>query len=187
MSRSAPYQEDEIRWADLMRRAQGGDRVSYERLLRETGEVIEVYLRVRFGRLDVLEDCVQECLLAMHLARHTYDPQRPFRPWMFTIVRHRTIDILRTRRSRLLLEGSIAAAEPASADRDHLLHHVLGIRVLEGLAPDHRDAVVLTKYAGYSTAEAAAWLGVSKPALKARLHRGLRAIRKQLEEESRNP
>ena len=38
--------------------------------------------------------------MAIHLARHTYDPSRPFRPWMFAIVRHKTIDILRKQRSR---------------------------------------------------------------------------------------
>jgi RNA polymerase sigma-70 factor (ECF subfamily) len=167
-----------------MRRAQGGDGASYERLLRETGEVIDLYLRVRFGRLDILEDCVQECLLAMHLARHTYDPQRPFRPWMFTIVRHRAIDVLRARHSRLQLERSLPADEPSTSDRDHLLRHVFGIRVLEQLAPEHREAVAFTKYAGYSTAEAAARLGISESALKARLHRGLKAIRKHLESES---
>ncbi len=181
---SPRHADDEARWADWMGRAQRGERACYEQLLREVGEVIEVYLRVRFGRIDVLEDCVQECLLAIHLARHTYDGRRAFRPWMFTIVRHRTIDVLRQRRSRLQLEQSLAVEAHSPDDRDQLLRHVLGIRVLEGLSPDHRDAVALTKYAGYSTAEAAAWLGVSEPALKARLHRALAAIRRQLEQET---
>jgi RNA polymerase sigma-70 factor (ECF subfamily) len=180
----ANHEDDERRWSEWMRRAQLGDSACHERLLRETGEVIQRYLRLRFGAIDVLEDCVQECLLAIHLARHTYDPRREFRPWMFTIVRHRAIDVLRQRRSRLELEQALARQPGEAADRDHLLRHVLGIRVLERLTPDHRDAVTLTKYAGYTTAEAAACLGVSEPALKARLHRALIAIRRQLEEES---
>lgn len=183
MNSTASHEDDECRWAAWMRQAQHGDGPSYERLLRETGAVIELYLRARFGDIDVLEDCVQECLLAMHLARHTYDPRRAFRPWMFTIVRHRTIDVLRQRRSRLQMAERLRQ-QPRQEFEHDLLRRVMGIRVLERLAPDHREAVVLTKYGGYSTAEAAAWLGISEAALKTRLHRGLLAIRRQLEEET---
>ena len=58
-----------------------------------------------------------------------------------------------------------------------------GVRVLNMLSPDHREAVALTKYAGYTVPEAANWLGISESAVKARLHRGLLAIRKHLEAE----
>ncbi|MFT4564933.1 MAG: DNA-directed RNA polymerase specialized sigma24 family protein [Gammaproteobacteria bacterium] len=58
-----------------------------------------------------------------------------------------------------------------------------GARMLDRVEPDHRDAVALTQYAGYSVPEAAQRLGVSESALKARLRRGLLAIRKRLEAE----
>jgi RNA polymerase sigma-70 factor (ECF subfamily) len=184
MNPIADHESDERRWAEWMQRAQRGDGICYEHLLTEIARVVERYLRARFGDIDVLEDCVQECLLAVHLARHTYDPRRPFRPWMFTIVRHRTIDVLRQRRTRLRFERSLAREQETVLEREALSRLVLGVRVLERLAPGYQEAVALTKYAGYSTAEAAAWLGVSEPALKARLHRGLLAIRRQLEEET---
>ena len=181
------HREDETRWRDWMRRAQQGDSACYERLLGELGSVIESYLRARFGALDALEDCVQECLIALHKARHTYNPRRAFRPWMFTVVRHRTIDLLRARSSRIQASSSQAtsnqAAEALADDPEHLLRLIDGVRVLESLKPDHREAVTLTKYAGMTTAEAASWLGVSESALKARLNRGLLAIRRQLDAE----
>jgi len=174
---------DEQRWSDYMVRAQRGDPAIYERLLTELGDAIEVYIRVRFGELSVLEDCVQECLLAIHQARHTYDRRRPFRPWMFTIVRHKTIDVLRRGSSRVAI-SDIAIDELAGDDpTDALLKLIDGINILENLSPDHREAVVLTKYGGYTTAEAAATLGISESAIKARLHRALQAIRRQLEAE----
>jgi RNA polymerase sigma-70 factor (ECF subfamily) len=137
----ANHEDDERRWADWMRRAQLGDSACHELLLREAGQVIQRYLRLHFGDIDVIEDCVQECLLAIHLARHSYDPRRAFRPWMFAIVRHRAIDVLRQRRSRLELAQEVARQPRDATERDHLLRHVLDIRVLERLAPDHRDAV----------------------------------------------
>ena len=91
---------DESRWSALMVSAQAGNSDDYRVLLEELGDVVHAFLASRFGHHDFIEDCVQEALMAIHLARHTYDPSRPFRPWMFAIVRHKTIDILRKQRSR---------------------------------------------------------------------------------------
>ncbi len=175
------WSADEQRWAGWMALAHGGDQGAYQRLLGELANAIETYIRVRFGALDSLEDCVQESLLAIHKARHTYDPSRPFRPWLFTIVRHKTIDVLRqgrelggARRVEMLDVGS---------DPQELQRRLDGVKVLESLAPDHREAIALTHYAGCTSAEAAAWLGISEAALKARLRRGLLSIRRALEAE----
>ena len=177
------YEEDEQRWHGLMVAAQGGDQASYERLLTELGGVVESYLRARFGAIDALEDCVQECLIALHRARHTYNPAQSFRPWMFTIVRHRAIDVLRKRTSHISATGQEAPAADGASDPERLLRLLDGVRVLEALKPDHREAVTLTKYAGMTTAEAASWLGISEGALKSRLNRGLLSIRRHLEAE----
>ena len=175
------YAEDERRWRLSMARAQQGDRQAYESLLAELAGVIEAYLRLRFGNIDMLEDCVQECLLAIHKARDTYDPGREFRPWLFTLVRHRMIDLLRERSCRIQTTERLNGDELDLTDPEHIQRLIDGVRVLESLQPDYREAVALTKYAGMTTHEAANWLGVSESAIKARLRRGLLAIHRQLE------
>lgn len=179
------FQDDESRWSGWLALANKGDNQAYQRLLGELGDTIEAYIRSRFGNIALLEDCVQECLLAVHNARHTYDAARPFRPWMFTIIRHKTIDMLR--KSRTYTEVEINTEHPrGSAEfsgRDHLNAMIDGVRILENMAPDHRDAIALTQYAGYTVPEAARQLSISESALKARLRRGLLAIKKQLDDE----
>ena len=178
---SDKYAVDEQRWRHLMTRAQRGDSRSYELLLTELGRVIEAYLRLRFGSIDILEDCVQECLISIHNARHTYNPKRAFRPWMFTLVRHRMIDLLRKRNCRIKTEEASDNNKFDLTDPDHIHRLIDSVKVLEALQPDYREAVALTKYAGMTTLEAAKWLGVSESAIKARLRRGLLAIHRQLE------
>ncbi|MEM7542265.1 MAG: sigma-70 family RNA polymerase sigma factor [Pseudomonadota bacterium] len=176
------WEIDERRWAQWMALAHQGDEAAYRRLLEALGEAIENYIRVRFGPIRNIEDCVQESLLAVHKARHTYDPQRPFRPWLFTLVRHRTIDVLRQAKN----EAANVALDMAALETEDpaTLHRRLdGVKILETLAPDHREAIALTQYGGYTAAEAASWLGISETALKARLRRGLNAIGKVLEAE----
>jgi RNA polymerase sigma-70 factor, ECF subfamily len=174
---------DEQRWAAWMACAQRGDLADYAQLLRELGVVIETYIRVRFGTIDALEDCVQECLMAVHAARHTYDPRRLFRPWLFTIVRHKTIDQLRQRQTWLSALQALATLETPASDPERNLRMLDGVRILERLSPDHREMITLAKYGGYTTAEAATWLGISESAAKARLQRALVAIGKVLDSE----
>ena len=90
---------DEARWSVLMVSAQSGNESDYRQLLEELTRVIHNFLRSRFGPHDVIEDCVQEVLISIHHARHTYNPKRPFRAWLFAIVRNKAIDFLRQKRS----------------------------------------------------------------------------------------
>lgn len=58
---------------------------------------------------------MQEILLVVHDIRHTYEPGRPFKPWLSTIASRRCIDLLRRRTLRLQHECADGlAAEPES-------------------------------------------------------------------------
>ena len=83
-----------------MVRSRSGDSEAYRELLTEISDVIQAYLRVRFGDPGFVEECVQESLLAVHRARASYDSRRSFRAWLFAIVRHKSIDLLRRRGTR---------------------------------------------------------------------------------------
>ena len=173
---------DESRWSGLMAAAQRGDQSSYARLLDELGRAITAYLRSRFGPVEFLEDCVQECLISLHAARHTYDARRPFRPWLFAIVRHKTIDMLRSRRAySSMLAEQAEAHDPHSPPIDAEIETG---QLLEALSPKYSQALTLTKIVGLSIAESAGRLGISESAMKVRVHRGLGAMRKLLEHET---
>jgi RNA polymerase sigma-70 factor (ECF subfamily) len=175
--------EDEERWSEWMARANAGDADAYARLLDEIGVVMARYLRRRFGEGDFIEDCVQECLLAIHRARATYDPARRFRPWMFTIVRHKAIDLLRRRGTSQRYETHEARGVEAEAPMADPTAALQAAEALQGLAREYRDALILTKMQGHSLDEAARHAGVSVPAMKSRVHRGIQQVRRLLAQE----
>ena len=78
-------------WAGLMARAQEGDAAAYRHLL----VAIAPYLRALAARYhrthQDVEDSVQDILLTIHTIRHTYDPARPFKPWLVAIGRRRSL------------------------------------------------------------------------------------------------
>jgi RNA polymerase sigma-70 factor (ECF subfamily) len=180
--------DDELQWSQWMAAAQGGNADAYQRLLQALGRVIERFLRARFGALDFLEDCVQECLLALHQGRHTFDPQRPFRPWMFAIVRHKAIDMLRKRHVHTRHLSSFATdnddEDPihSVADKSNAVEDLLqSSQLFHGLSPSFRQALILTKVHGYSIREAAGHEGISEVAMKVRVHRAMQELKKDLE------
>jgi RNA polymerase sigma-70 factor (ECF subfamily) len=177
--------DDEERWSLLMVSGQAGCEADYRQLLTELGAVINQYLRSRLGQQHFIEDCVQESLIAIHQARHSYDPSRPFRAWLFAIVRHKAIDVLRRQRSqRQIVERRQQAAlvEAADVGSAAALDLASG-RLLQSLSSQHREAITLTKILGLSTTEAAAQLHISETALKVRVHRAVVRLRRLLEVE----
>ncbi|MFT6388727.1 MAG: RNA polymerase sigma-70 factor (ECF subfamily) [Cellvibrionaceae bacterium] len=183
---------DEVRWSTLMTNAQRGNENDYRQLLSELGDTIAAYLRSRFGDLDVLEDCVQESLMAIHKARDTYETSRLFRPWLFAIVNHKTIDMLRKRdkHHNVINEKMFQQKELMSIEADHLVDRENKFdkmqscgQLLMSLPDIHREAILLTKLQGLSMKEAAEHLEISEGAMKVRVHRALDASRKLLKSE----
>lgn len=165
--------------------AQQGDREAYGALMGELARAIEGFVRVRFGASGFVDDCVQESLLSIHRAYASYDPRRPFRPWLFAIVRRRIVDGLRAQ-SRRGVERETDSALVEVADPRHVDpgRRIDACRLLNALAPEYSEALIMTKLQGRSVAEAARSAGVSETAMKSRVHRAVRQVRRELERES---
>ena len=178
------YESDEQRWSKLMVNAQSGNESDYRQLLTELTTVISNFLRGRFGNNHFIEDCVQETLIAIHQARHTYDQHRPFRPWLFAIVRHKAIDTLRKQRSRQKLTSQYKGEQEIlsqATQHSEAENEIIKGRLLESLSVQHRDVLILTKFIGFSVAETAERLGISESLVKVRVHRAIRKLRQLME------
>ncbi|GAB1267397.1 sigma-70 family RNA polymerase sigma factor [Aurantivibrio infirmus] len=175
---------DEILWSRWMHAAQQGDDESYHLLLDSLGNAITAYLRTRFGALSFLEDCVQECLLAIHQGRHTYQSHRPFRPWLFAIVRHKTIDLLRRRHYTTPVQHEhvdIEIHEPVATGSGSRADELVQREdIFSQLKPSFRQALIMTKVLGLSVREAASETGISEAAMKVRVHRAINAVQKDM-------
>ena len=179
------YQEDERRWSSLMAAAQGGNEGDYEQLLGELCVFIERYLYSRIGSHPNIDDWVQEVLIAIHQGRHTYNPKRPIRPWLFAIIRHQTIDAMRRQQSyRKMLERQAAQVVCNGANNNPEIDaDLLEGRLFKTLKKQHREALTLTKVIGFSGKEAASQLGISEITLKVRVHRAMKQLKSLLETE----
>ncbi|MCZ6782680.1 MAG: RNA polymerase sigma factor [Proteobacteria bacterium] len=187
--------DDEARWRDGMVAGQAGDQAVYQKLLEGLLPVVQRLVKARLANATMADDVVQNALLSIHRARHTYRPERPFGPWMRTIVRNACIDALRQSGRRQEREVSVDAELPAPRDgwgavsaQERLERAELSPeleRALDALPVRQREAVEWLHVEGLSVAEAALRAGASPGAIKVRAHRGYRALRLHLEKERR--
>lgn len=180
--------DQDRRLASLMRSAQDGDGGAYTVLLGEAAALVRQAIRRRLGGLQVqdVEDLVQDVLLSLHAARATYDPARPFLPWLTAITRNRIADGARRYTRRVANEITCDPLPETFAPEDANISHE-GYRDGQALAqamaelpPGQRQAIELIKLREMSLKEAAALSGTSTGALKVAVHRGIGALRKAL-------
>lgn len=174
-------------WGAWMARAQAGDQQAYRALLQAVGPWLRTIARRMLGHEDA-EDAVQEILLVVHGVRHTYEPGRPFKPWLSTIATRRCIDILRRRQREGLRVGDAMALEAEADDAPDPLERLeraqRGERLhaaVAGLSPGQRDAVRLLHLQELSLREAEAHGRQRAGALKVASHRALKALRRALQ------
>ena len=170
VSMVSPVQTDPHGWGALMAAAQAGEPAPYRRLL---GELRPWLLRYFSRRLppSAVEDAVQETLIAIHAKRHTWDPERPFGPWLAGIARYKWIDRLRSagRHAADELPETLSTPDHESAVTSAAALHGL----MATLKPAQAEVIRLVKLDGLSIEEAAGRTGQSVALVKVNIHRGL--------------
>jgi RNA polymerase sigma-70 factor (ECF subfamily) len=168
-----------------MARAQRGDSEAYRRLLKDITPYLRLIAARRHRDPTDMEDAVQDILLTVHAIRQTYDPTRPFGPWLVTIADRRLIDRLRrqgrlrARETPLAPEHETFPAELSNLDEEMSDKREL-LEALAELPTSQRKAIELLKLKEMSLKEAAVATGMSITALKVATHRALASLRQIL-------
>ena len=164
-----------VQRARWMERVQRGDREAYDELLTDMAPPLLRFLRRRIADAHELEDVFQDTLMAVHRARHTYDPSRPFEPWLFAIARHVAVDHFRHRMVHASHEVLVEELPEPAGDADPARPRLA--EALDRLPQAQREAFEMLQLEGLSVAAAAARVGITTGALKVRAHRAYKALR----------
>ena len=177
---------------DELRMAQGGDPAAITRLVETyQRQVFSVCYRM-LGQATEAEDAAQEALVKAITNLHSYDPTRPFKPWLLRIASNECIDRIRRRKETVSLDGmgedgawEWQAGNSPSPEREYLRNerHAAVRDVLESLGPQDRMVVTLFYWEGMPYTEIEEVTGLTVSAIKSRLFRARRAIAGLLVEE----
>lgn len=169
----------------LMRLSLGGDKQAYAELLRETARLLRPFLGKRLSFESEVDDVLQEILISIHKARHTYDGERPYKPWAYAIAKFRLQDYLRMHYSDQLRHAEdISALE--NFLHDDVTEPAISYESISGeiqkLPEKQATTLRLMHHDGYTAKEVAEQLGMSESAVKVSAHRAYKVLRQKLEQ-----
>lgn len=170
-------------WVAWMKGAQAGDREAYQQLLLHSQKLVRNFLRKKLNRDNPhIEDVAQEVLIAIHKAKHTFDTDRPYTNWLYTIARYKYIDYLRrwsrTEKNEMYADfdfDAFMAPENHKVEIDDELHHAIST-----LPKKQRETVEMLNLKGLSIKEVAAATGATETAIRVSAHRAYKRLRKML-------
>jgi RNA polymerase sigma factor (sigma-70 family) len=172
----------DTRWAwpteQVINAAQQGDPRAITILLDGSHAHVHRFARSLCSTPEDAEEATQEALIVLYQKIGTLRAAAALASWMFQIVRHECI-----RRSRLALRGPIPTSSTEHSVEDVALARLEVERIVNSIAAlpsDQRAVLVLRDIQGLSGKATAQTLGLSRAAMKSRLHRGREALRAQL-------
>jgi RNA polymerase sigma-70 factor (ECF subfamily) len=158
--------------------------MDFRRQLAAELPMLRRFARALTGDPALADDLVQDCLERALVKSHLYDPARPLRPWLYSVLRN--LHVSRLRRSNRagfvktvdeLTEGEGAVAP----EQEQLLAARTVTDALDLLSVQHREVIVLVGLEEMSYREASEILGVPVGTVMSRLSRAREQMRMLLE------
>ncbi len=171
-------------FAALMQQAQHGDGQAYATLLKETARLLRPYLSKRLYSGSEVDDVLQEILISIHKARHTYDGERPYMPWVYAIAKYRLQDHLRAHYADQL-HDAVELSELENVLPEDVTETGFSYEAISGEVnqlPEKQATILrLMHQDGYTAKEVAAKMGMNESAVKVAAHRAYKILRGRLE------
>jgi len=168
----------------LMKQALNGDQRAYAEILQETARFLRPFLAKRLSFTNEPDDLLQEILLSIHKVRHTYDGNRPYKPWVYAIARFRLQDYLRTHYADQLHHAD-DISELENYLHENVTESVISYESISGeigKLPQRQATILqLMHQEGYTAKEVAEKLGMNESAVKVAAHRAYKVLRQKLE------
>lgn len=161
----------------LVEAACRGDDQAITRLLSAAQPDIRRYAQRSCRTTTDVEDAVQEVLIILHRRMPTLTALGSISSWLFVIA-HRVC--LRFFKSLLPGEDVALLPRPDIARADPTELRIDLARAIESLPEQYRVVLILRDCEGFTIAEIAQRLEITREATKARLHRGRKLVREYL-------
>ncbi len=179
---------------ELMKQYITGNPTAFEELALRYEKLILNFAYPYFRNIPQSEDIVQEVFVRVVESKDKYNPDKPFKPWIYQIARNRIYDELRRKKrwslrmfqskdTDELSRKAGTVPDPTLSPRETLNQEELGTIVMEGIqALDERskDLVILRHIQGLSVREVAEVLDLAEGTVHSGTHRALATLQKIL-------
>lgn len=177
--------------------ARDGDKQAFGQLMQRYEKELFNFLVKFMGQRTLAEDAFQETFLQVHISASSFDTQRRFRPWLYTIAANKARDLLRSKARRPAMQLTTSDDQGGEVD---LWHNLLRdettpqdileqkqqkelVREMVAKLPEHlREILVLAYFNQLPYKEIAQVLGIPLGTVKSRLHAAVSAFARKYNE-----
>jgi RNA polymerase sigma-70 factor, ECF subfamily len=168
---------------ELLISSQAGDKESYGEFLAMALIIIRKMTSKKIFNPGDREDVTQDALLGLHKSLNTYDSSRSCLSWIKAITHYKIVDYIRKvskiqENEQITDEGDVTIFGAPAND------YLETMEIFSEIPDSLKGPIILTKIKGYSTAEAAEMLQIKESALRTRVSRGIKLLKKKLEDEN---
>ncbi len=176
---------DAEQWQEWATKAQAGDKRAYSSLLKALHPFIRNIIYKGLSNSDAAEDISQEVLISVHKSLNTYTPDRPFKPWLMSIINYRKMDYLRKYYAQRQDVTSTIESNPEFMSENVTNSNHSGElrdieRALEQFPKKQQDIFRKIKIEGYTTQEVANQMDMNESAVKVSAHRMMKKLQGML-------
>lgn len=171
---------------DILNQFQQGNLAAFETLFRLHQRSVYGWILRIVRNPAAAEDLTVETFWRIHKAHARFQTNRGFEAWARRIATHAAFDYLRTRRPEIELPPDLPAAVTADSAVSAEIRYKTTI-AFEKLPPKLRIAAVLAVVEELPYKEVAEAIGISVAAVKLRVFRALRLLRKDLASQGITP
>lgn len=184
-----PIVKDEVDEQALIISAQAGDQSAFGRLVRLFHKRLFRFILGLLGSFDQAEDVVQEAFIKAWGALGSFDPTRPFYPWLSVIARNLAFNLMkRDQKSESLESIAEKGFDPVSQDLGPLDSLLDGenekrfMKALSAMPQQYRTVFVLRHVEELNYSEIAAELKIKPGTVDSRLYRARQFLVDQLKD-----
>lgn len=181
VSVNSPANDREDTWRDWAAKAQSGDKSAYNLLLKDIMPFIRSVLSPSLANPDWVDDITQDVLISVHKSLKTYSADRPFRPWLTSIIHFRRTDFLRRHYS--LRDRKQAVLSHKEFSGGHVTNPAFAGELkdieaaLDKLPEKQRKVFQLMRIQGYTAKEVAKEMDMTVSAVKVSVHRTMKKLK----------
>jgi RNA polymerase sigma-70 factor (ECF subfamily) len=183
-----PNDPEQSRW---IAQVKAGDRVAFSQIVEKYQQPVYNICYHMLKNTEEAEDAAQEVFLRVYSKLDTYDDQRQFSTWLFSIASHYCMDRWKRRRFQFVswddLQHCLSERETIQPEKVFLeaeasqeVHDLL-----QTLRPDYRLIIILKYWHTMSYEEIAKTLDTTVSTIKSKLFRARKMLAKAATQEER--